>query len=51
MDIFARIGFEQRGTPSNRTLKKIAKQVGDQPFELKKVNGEFIAEVKGRKDS
>lgn len=37
--------FEQRGTPSNRTLAKIQKQVGDEPFTLEKANGEWVATV------
>lgn len=44
------VRFEQRGTPSNRVLSKIAKEVGEDPFQMKKENGKWIAITKENKD-
>jgi len=43
------LAFEQRGLPSNRTLSKISKQVGEEPFQLKKVSGKWVAITKDDK--
>lgn len=47
---YALIRFEQRGTPSNRVLSKISNEVGDEPFQLKKVDGKWIAQTKENQD-
>lgn len=42
------ITFKFKGLPSNRTLSKLSKEVGEEPFQLEKVSGKWIAITKDK---
>lgn len=44
------VRFEHMGIPSKRVLSKISDEVGEEPFQLKKVDGKWIAQTKEKQD-